>query len=208
MATDIIDNSAGALVHDNAENGTPDTQTTLQAADDSGERDTPRASRRRAWSAQRLGLCTSALMVVVLAALTGWLGYRAHQSNQAQAQRAGYVDAARQAAVNLTTINFEHADADVQRILDSATGSFHDDFQARSQPFTDVVKKAQSTSEGSVTMAGLESVDGDTARVLVATSVKTTTAADPQPQPRAWRMRIDVLKAGNDMKVSNVEFVP
>ena len=74
----------------------------------------------------------------------GWLGYRVYQDREAQAQRNLYVEVARQTAVNLTTIDYQHADSDIQRILDSATGSFYDDFAKRSKPFIEVVKKAQS----------------------------------------------------------------
>ena len=115
---------------------------------------------------------------------------------------------ARQGALNLTTIDWQRADADVQRILDSATGEFYDDFAKRSAPFIKVVKEAKSTSTGSITEAGLESEAGDSAQVLVAVAVKTSNVGAPDQQPREWRMRIAVQKVGDVMKVSNVEFVP
>ena len=61
---------------------------------------------------------------------------------------------------------------------------------------------------GTVTEAGLESQTADTAQVLVAVTVTTTNAGAQQPDPHAWRMRISVQKAGDQMKVSHVEFVP
>ena len=118
------------------------------------------------------------------------------------------VQVARQGALNLTTIDWQRADADVQRILDSATGEFYDDFAKRSAPFIKVVKEAKSTSTGSITEAGLESEAGDSAQVLVAVAVKTSNVGAPDQQPREWRMRIAVQKVGDVMKVSNVEFVP
>jgi Mce-associated membrane protein len=154
-----------------------------------------------------LALAIGVIMVVGLAALTGWLGFRTYQSHQADAQRSLFLEVGRQGALNLTTINYTEAEADVARILDSATGTFHDDFQKRSQPFIEVVKQAQSKTEGTVTAAGLESVNGDSAQVLVAVSVKTTNAGAPEQQPHAWRMRIDVKKVDDGVKVSNVKFV-
>ena len=59
--------------------------------------------------------------MVALAGLTGWLGYRAYEARQAEQLRQQLVQVGRQGAINLTTIDFQHADADVQRILDSAT---------------------------------------------------------------------------------------
>jgi Mce-associated membrane protein len=53
---------------------------------------------------------------------------------------------------------------DVLRILDSATGTFYDDFSKCSQPFVHVVKQAQSKSVGTVTEAGIESETANEAR--------------------------------------------
>ena len=72
------------------------------------------------------------------------------------------LQAARQGALNLTTIDWQHAEGDMQRILDGATGQFHDEFASRSQPFIEVVKQAKSTSVGTIAEAGLESEDGGT----------------------------------------------
>ncbi|MCV7102356.1 Mce protein [Mycobacterium palustre] len=152
-------------------------------------------------------LVASAVVVASLAGLAGWLGYRAYQEHVANAKRDLFVQVARQGAVNLTTINYTEADSDVQRILDLSTGAFRDDFAQRSKPFVDVVKAAQSKSEGTVTDAGLESQRGDSAQVLVAVAVKSRTAGGEEA-PREWRMRIEVRSVGADAKVSNVVFVP
>ena len=147
-------------------------------------------------------------MVVVLAGLVGWLGFRAYQSQQAQAQRSQFLQVARQGALNLTTIDWQHAEADVHRILDGATGEFYNDFAQRSQPFIEVLKKAQAKTVGTITEAGLESQTADSAQALVAVSVQTSNAGEPEQVPRAWRMRIDVQTVGDQVKVSNVGFVP
>ncbi|BAX93460.1 tetratricopeptide repeat protein [Mycobacterium shigaense] len=166
-----------------------------------------RRPRFRRLSRARSALVASVAIVALLAGLTGWLGYRAYQTHQAQAQRNLFIQVARQGAVNLTTINYTEVDTDVQRIVDLATGAFRDDFQHRSKPFIEVVKAAQSKSEGTVTDAGLESQRGDSAQVLVAVAVKSRTAGGEE-SPREWRMRIEVQAVGDDAKVSNVVFVP
>lgn len=164
-------------------------------------------ARGRRLSRVGTALAASALVVVTLAGLSGWLGYRAYQKHDAQVRQNLYVATARQGAVNLTTINYTQVDTDVQRILDLATGAFRDDFEQRAKPFEEVVKAAQSKSEGTVTDAGLESQRGDSAQVLVAVAVKSRTAGGEEA-PREWRMRIEVRSVGDDAKVSNVVFVP
>ena len=156
------------------------------------------------WRATLFGLA----MVVVLAGLVGWLGFRVYQSHQAQAQRSQFLQVARQGAMNLTTIDWQHAEADVHRILDGATGEFYDDFAKRSQPFIEVLKQAQAKTVGTITEAGLESETTDSAQALVAVSVQTSNAGEPEQVPRAWRMRINVQKVGDQVKVSDVGFVP
>jgi Mce-associated membrane protein len=165
------------------------------------------ATRARTMSPVQLAIVVGVVAVVASTSVAGWLGYREHQARQAQQQSELLIRVGRQGALNLTTIDYQHADSAMQRILDSATGSFHDDFAKRSKPFVEVVKKAQSKSVGTVTEAGLESQSGDEALVMVAVSVVTTNVGEPEEEPRHWRMRISVKRVGDEAKVSNVAFV-
>lgn len=183
-----------------------DTEDSADIEDSDSDADQPGMSH------VRLATIVGLVVVVALAGLVGWLGFRAQESRDLDAQRQLFLQVGRQGAINLTTIDFEHADADVQRILDSATGTFYDDFQQRAGPFIEVVKQAQSKSVGSVTEAGLEtgiSASDTEAQVLVAVTVQTSNAGATEQQPRLWRMRVTVQDVGDEqVKVSNVEFVP
>lgn len=171
--------------------------------------DAEEAAPKQRMSHVKLATIAGLVLVLVLGGLTGWLGYRAYESRQAEDLRNLFLQVGRQGALNLTTINHEQAEADVQRVLDSSTGTFYDDFQQRSAPFIEVVKQAQSKSEGTISEAGLESSNDNEGQVLVAVTVNTTNAGAPEQAPRSWRMRISVQKTGDDeAKVSNVEFVP
>ena len=208
-----VSESTEADVEDRGEQGGVDEVDDDDEANNVESQPKGRRAQWRHWVARRRlsrvgsALVASALIVATLAGLTGWLGYRAYEKHEAQAQRNLFIQTARQGAVNLTTINYTEVDADVQRIVDLATGAFRDDFVQRSKPFIEVVKAAQSKSEGTVTDAGLESQRGDSAQVLVAVAVKSRTAGGEEA-PREWRMRIEVQSVGNDAKVSNVVFVP
>ncbi len=156
----------------------------------------------------RLALIVGLVIVVTLSGLVGWLGLRAYQLHQVQEQRKLFLQAGRQTALNLTTIDFHHANADLRRILDRATGQLYDNFSERAQPYIDVVLRTQSKSVGTVTEAAVESQSGDKAQVLVAVTVTTSNAVAPQRERHAWRMRLSVRQVGGVAKVSNVEFVP
>lgn len=173
----------------------------------SKESDAEDASRRTAPSPLMLGLVMCLVSILALAGVSSWLGYQVYRAQQVTSEREQYLTVARQSALNFATVSYENADADVQRILDSATGKFLDEFSAGSQAFVDVVKESQSASQGTVTEAGLESVTGDEAQAIVALSVQTSVAGTPDQQPRSWRMRLTVQKSGDDFKVSDVGFV-
>lgn len=185
------------------------SETSASDADDvEAVKDDEATPAKQRMSPARLAIVVGVVAILGLSGVVGWLGFRTYQLRQEQEQRELFLQVGRQAAVNLTTINWQSVNSDIQRILDSATGPFYDDFSKRSQPFIDVVKKVQSKSVGTVTEAGLESVSHNEARVLVAISVKTSDLGNEDQPPRAWRMRIDVEKVADGAKVSNVLFVP
>jgi Mce-associated membrane protein len=155
----------------------------------------------------RMALTAGLIGIVVLAVLTGWLGFRAYEDRRADAQRNLFVQTARQGAVNLTTIDYEHTDADVRRILESATGSFRDNFAQRWRPFIDLLKRERSKLVGTVRDVGLESQTDDAGQVLVAVTVKPSNPEHAHLEPQVWLMRITVRKVGEQGKIANVAFV-
>ena len=156
---------------------------------------------------ERVALIAGLIAGVLLAGLVGWLGFRTYEAQDREAQRERFVHAAADVAVNLSTVDYQHADADAQRILDSATGKFADSFSRRKQSYIDHAKRTRSKSLGAVTDAGLESLNGDLGRVLVAVTVKSADPGQIQQEPQFLRMRITVQKMGDAAKVSDVVFV-
>ncbi|MGV0745096.1 Mce protein [Mycolicibacterium sp. XJ870] len=184
-----------------AETAEPKGEVEAQGA--SAEDDESRAP----WSHRRLGALVGLAVVVVLAGLTGWLGYEAYQSHRTEQQREMFLDAGREAALRLTNVGWETADVDVQRVLDSATGKFYDDFQKRADSYLEVVKQVKSKSEGTITGLALEPVSDGEAKVLASVTIKSTNAGVPEQAPQYWRMLLTVQKNDGLAKVSEVEFV-
>ena len=165
------------------------------------------APERRQFLRSQTAAVLGGVLVVALVALTGWLGYGYYQVHQEQQRRDLFMETARQGATNLTSIDWEHAEDDVQRVLDSSTGRFYDDFEKRSKSFLDVVKQIKSKSVGTVTASALQSYSEDKADVLMSVTVRSTNAGVPKQDPQVWRMVLTVQDIEGKAKVSNVEFI-
>lgn len=155
----------------------------------------------------RRALAAGAVLVTVLGVVVGWLGNTVYRDHESERNREILLAAARQCAASLTSIDYTRVESDVQRILDCSTGNFRVEFDGRSDTLIDVVKRSQSTSAGTVTAAGLESVNGSEGVALVAVMVRTLAGGMSDDRPRFLRMRLTVAREGEAAKVARVDFV-
>lgn len=148
------------------------------------------------------------LLICAFVAASGYMMWNRHQVNERHQRVANVLAGARQGVVNLTSMDFNKAKEDVQRVIDSSTGQFHDDFQARAKDFTTVVEQSKVVTQGTVNAAAVQSINGDFALVLVAATSHITNAAGAKDEPRNWRLKVTVKDDGGQYKMSNVEFIP
>jgi Mce-associated membrane protein len=187
------------------------------AADDEPDVVPDPAADEPAWYRRwrRLPLSTTAAIlavIVILSSLTvSMLMLWAHRNVSQQHQRAAeFTAAARQGVVTLTSLDFNHAKQDVQRVIDNSTGTFKDDFQKTADDFTKVVEQSEVVESGTVQAAAvdLDSMTNDSAVVLVASTSEVTNAAGAKQDPRKFRLIVTVARDGDQLKMSKVEFVP
>ena len=191
---------------------TPEEPETAQPSEAESPETSTESTRRRLPVPGIPGLSTilTAAAIVAICGLlgaSGWMLWH-HHTVQAERQRsAAYSAAARQGVINLTSLDFNKAKESVQRVLDSATGEFRDDFQRRADDFASVVKDSKAVTEGSVTATAVESMSKDSAVVLVMANERVTNSAGAKDDPRAFRFRVSVVRDGDQLKISKVEFV-
>ncbi|WP_051020230.1 hypothetical protein [Nocardia araoensis] len=154
-----------------------------------------------------LAAAAAALLVVALVAGAVVSVFAMHAAHERDERRAEYVDTAKQAIVNLTTIRADTAKQDIDRILALASGEFKTEFDGRVDPFTSIVQQAKVVSSGEIVEAALESDDDRSGRVLVAAKQTLTNAGQAEPQTRYYRFRVTVSRGDSGLTVSNVEFV-
>ena len=189
----------------------PEATDTVETAEASAPTETavPEQGRRRlrAPNLARGLTIAAAVAICALLGVSGWMAWHHHSVVQERQRAAAYVAAARQGVINLTSLDFNKAKEDVQRVLDSATGAFKDDFQRRAEDFESVVKDSKAVTEGSVAATAVESMNNDSAVVLVLANERVTNIAGAKDQPRTFRFRVSVVHDGDQLKLSKVEFV-
>lgn len=213
---------AEAQAGDEGDDATPETpeatETTKAAepAEEAASPSTPTESTPRRLRVPRvaglsgLGMPLAAATIVAICALlgaSGWMLWHHHTVVAERQRSAAYVAAARQGVINLTSLDFNNAKEDVQRVLDSATGEFKDDFQRRADDFASVVKDSKAVTQGSVRATAVESMSKDSAVVLVLANERITNSAGAKDDPRAFRFRATVVRDGDQLKISKVEYV-
>jgi Mce-associated membrane protein len=208
---------AQAQAEDAGEDATAETPKATEATEPAEKPESPptESTRRRLRvprlaRSSRLGVLLAAVTVVVICALlgvSGWMLWHHHTVTAERQRSAAYVAAARQGVINLTSLDFNNAKRDVQRVLDSATGEFRDDFQRRADDFASVVKDSKAVTQGSVGATAVESMGKDSAVVLVLGNERITNLAGAKDDPRAFRFRVSVVRDGDQLKISKVEFV-
>ncbi|WP_425577717.1 hypothetical protein [Nocardia callitridis] len=191
----------------------PSTERDQPASPEDTTTGKPRAPQRRLATLPRPGRRAVAFLaaaVLICAALgaSGFMLWQHHATTADQQRTAEFSAAARQGAVTLTSLDFNHAKDDVQRIIDNSTGEFRDDFQSRAEDFTKVIEQSKVATEGKADVAAVESMTQDSAVVLVAATSQVTNAAGAQQEPRAWRLSMTVTRDAGQLKMSKVEFVP
>ena len=155
----------------------------------------------RAWS---VGLVVA---TVLTTALTIWLSFGLYNQREAEQRRQDILAAARQSALNFTSLDYRHYDRDSANVLESATGDFKKQFAAQTGELTQLVAQNKSVSEGQVLEAGIIRFDENSARVLVVADSKVTNTAAPKGEARTYRLQLDLVHRDGRWLTSDVEFV-
>lgn len=205
-APDVAADAADADVAETEKEEVSDDETP-EGAEPQSE---PARSRRR-WRMPPLPVTWKAAVILLICAFvaaSGYMMWNRHEVTERNQRAANFVAGARQGVVNLISMDFNKAKEDVQRVIDSSTGQFRDDFQARAKDFTTVVEQSKVVTQGTVNAAAVQSMNGDAALVLVAATSHITNAAGAKDEPRNWRLKVTVKNDGGQYKMSNVEFIP
>ncbi|WP_245238624.1 hypothetical protein [Streptomyces sp. MZ04] len=140
-------------------------------------------------------------------ALALWLGLQVYEQRATEQRHQDILAAARQSALNFTSLDYRHYGRDSENVLKGATGDFKKQFTAQTAQLTKLVAKNKSVSKGQVLEAGITRADEHSARVLVVADSKVTNTAAPDGQARTYRLQLDLELKNDKWLTSGVEFV-
>jgi Mce-associated membrane protein len=151
-----------------------------------------------------------AALVALTVVLVLFLLQGSHRNSSTDARTAAAA-AARTEALNVTTIRYQTADADLRRILAGATGKLRAQFASEQPHFADTLTRDKSRSQGDVLSVGVvsSSASKGTAQVLVAVDATVTTAgANGRDQSvlKHYRMVMRVVRTNGRWLVSDIAF--
>jgi Mce-associated membrane protein len=150
-----------------------------------------------------LGVAIVGLLVVVVVFAAKLIGVQSDDSGRADA-----LAAARQAAVNLTSFNFQTAVEDVARLRDSTTPHFEQQFNNDQNAFIKLIRDGQVRTSGTATEAGVVNYQPGSARVLVAVRASVQNTQVQQPDQRNYRMAMNMVVQNGKWLADSVEFIP
>jgi Mce-associated membrane protein len=169
----------------------------------------PAKWRRRLPPLSIVGKAAAIVSICFFVAIAVYMELQHHQATQRRAREAEFVAGAKQGVINMTSLDFNKAKEDVQRVIDSSTGEFKEDFQQRANTFTSVVQQSKAITEGTVNATALQSMNGNSASILVAATSRITNSPPGKDEPaRVWRLKVTVTEVDGQYKMSKVEYVP
>ena len=175
-------------------------------ADQAGDEATTAATAAATGPRRRLLLALSVVGVLLLLALAA-VTVQLLRYDTVDDRRADILRAAKQSALNLTSIDNREFAEDVQRVLDGSTGAFRSDFEARAEDLESVLKDNQVISQGDVVEAGIVRHDERTATALVVVDSEVRNTAAPEGRVNTYRMRLELERVGGRWLTSMLEFV-
>jgi Mce-associated membrane protein len=104
-------------------------------------------------------------------------------------------------------LSWQHPTADIQHVLSLSTGEFHDAYSAAAPELVRRTIASQTSQQGTVIAAGLVSIRGSEARVLVGLTGSTQVGAG-EPRARAVRLVVTLARRGDAWLATGLRVVP
>lgn len=167
----------------------------------------PEGRTRWMWPGAAVGML-AILLSVGLLLLSGFLIWHHRQATDERQRAAEYEATARQVVVTLMSLDAATAPETVQSVIASSTGPFKDEFEGAAEDFVSIAADAEVSTKAEVKAVAVQSMTEGEAQVLVTATSTVSNAAGSVEEPRSWRLSVKLVRMGEEIKMSQLEFVP
>jgi Mce-associated membrane protein len=167
-----------------------------------------RRGRARVGGLRRPGALPVLTVALVLALLlAGWMGLKVRHHHQLDSARHSAQATAQGYAVDLTTYDHAHLDADFNKVLNNSTGSFRAQYTAASQDLRALIAQYQATATGKVLETAVLSSDAHHATLLLFVDQTVTNTNSKDPRVDRSRMKMSLEKHGGKWLISSLDLL-
>lgn len=154
--------------------------------------------------------------VVLVLATTCVVGavytWQQHEQREAAVERQLRYGNVKQAAIEMAeafiNIDYRHAKQSIKAVKSHATGDFKKQYSTATSAVIKVIKDNKSVMTGQAVWAGIASLDGDHATVLVATSgTVSNERTEGKAVPRNFRLKLTLVRKHGEWLTNNLAFV-
>jgi Mce-associated membrane protein len=147
------------------------------------------------------------VVIVVLGALTAVAIHTSQRrsSSSGTTDRTTLLAVGGQLAVDFTSFDYRHLDADFAATAKRATPAFASTYLKQSKSVASVITKAKAVSTSQVVATGLKSSSATNAVVLVAVNDLTKNTQSPKGTTQYFRMQITLVNQNGKWLASQVE---
>jgi Mce-associated membrane protein len=124
----------------------------------------------------------------------------------AEARRQAIVTATNY-AVDLTTYDFSHLDAEFNKVLSNSTGSFRAEYTAASASLRDLIAKFKATASGKVLETAVISSDTGQAQILLFVDQTVANTNSTTPRVDRSRMKMGLEKQDGKWLISSLDLL-
>lgn len=183
--------------------GKPTVETLGESGDDHDIADGKRPGSPR----RRVALTLVGVVLAAALSATAFLGWQLKQADDTVAAARAALDAARDYAVALTTLNTNDIDKNYEQALDGATGQFKNDYGQGSAQLRQILIDNKAAATGVVIDAAIKSATTSKVEVLLFVDQSVTNALNPSPRIDRNRVQMTMELVDNRWLASKVDII-
>ncbi|OYD66747.1 mce associated protein mas1a [Rhodococcus sp. OK302] len=152
---------------------------------------------------RRRSFVTAVLAIALVGALAA-LAFQMFSARTESSLRSEALDTAREYSIIMSSFDYQNLDANKDKIASMSTADFAGTYKTMVDSLRDVVAGGQGQATATATNVGIESVDSNSATVLVFVDQEAKNIATPQGNSQKYRMVLSLVRSNDQWLVDNV----